>query len=298
MRLIAPTPAGEPPPASVVAARDAVPDEAALRAIVTAIAEPRHNLRQPQANRRVADWLAARLGALGLAPEVVGDSRTVLARGAGQRPRLLIGAHYDSVPGSPGADDNASACAAALGAAQALRQAAPELPVAFAFFNCEEDGLLGSREFVRLLPELALPLRGVHVLEMVGYRDARSGAQSLPPLPIAAPDTGDFVALIANHRSAALLAEAIAAAGWSALPALGLQLHDGMEHLLPLFKRSDHASFWAAGLPALMWTDTAEFRNPHYHQASDTPETLDYAFLREVTQLLVGAVVSGSSEAG
>ena len=66
----------------------------------------------------------------------------------------------------------------------------------------------------------------------------------------------------------------------------GLKVYFGVEQSLPVLGRSDHEPFWKAGIPAVMWTDTAEFRNPHYHQRSDTPETLDYGFLRAVTQVL------------
>jgi hypothetical protein len=77
---------------------------------------------------------------------------------------------------------------------------------------------------------------------------------------------------------------------------LGLKVYLGIEKYFPVLGRSDHAPFWKAGLPALMWTDTSEFRNPHYHQTTDTPDTLDYAFLRRVTQLLVAAVLTESRE--
>jgi hypothetical protein len=76
----------------------------------------------------------------------------------------------------------------------------------------------------------------------------------------------------------------------SELPLLGLEVMDGVEQGLPVLLRSDHAPFWEARIPALMWTDTSEFRNPHYHQPTDTPETLDYEFLARVTRALVGCV--------
>jgi hypothetical protein len=75
------------------------------------------------------------------------------------------------------------------------------------------------------------------------------------------------------------------------LPVYGLKLYAGVERLIPDLARSDQEPFWRVGVPALMWTDTADFRNPHYHQTTDTPDTLDYDFLRRVTQLLVAQVL-------
>ena len=76
------------------------------------------------------------------------------------------------------------------------------------------------------------------------------------------------------------------------LPVMGLKVWFGLENMFPVLKRSDHAPFWQAKMAALMWTDTAEFRNPNYHRITDTPDTLDYTFLRQVTQLLIARVLT------
>lgn len=202
---------------------------------------------------------------------------------------MLLGAHYDSVPDTPGADDNGSAVAACLECAKHCREQAIGAAM-FVFFNREEDGLLGSTEFVEHLTSQSIwNVAEAHIFEMVGFCTRARGSQRLPPgLPaVAAPDVGDFLALLANQRSNAI-AEQLLTLTASYLPelrVLALKMYLGIERFFAHLHRSDHAPFWQAGIPSLMWTDTSEFRNPHYHQASDTPETLDYDFLAHVARL-------------
>lgn len=261
-----------------------------LRSFVERFAFPRHYLAEPAANRRARDGLVALLREFGYEPALHGPADTVVAA-AGPGPYLLLGAHYDSVPGCPGADDNASGVAAALEAARLARRHGLG-GVMVAFFNREEDGLLGSRAFVADLPGRPdWAVAEAHVFEMVGYRDRAAGSQRLPPgLPgVATPPAGDFLGLLSNRRSNAA-AEAVlrlAATYVPELPVLALKTYLGVERLVGHLHRSDHAPFWAAGVPAVMWTDTAEFRNPHYHRPTDTPATLDYPFLAAVTRLAV-----------
>jgi len=284
--------------ARIVRALEEVTEDA-LRELVETLATPRHFEAEPEANRRTGAWIETRLRSYGYETCAQGPWANVVALPAGRmdKPLVLIGAHYDSVPGSPGADDNASAVAALLECARCLGGQFPGAPVAFVAFNREEDGLAGSRDFVReYLPGSGLSVREAHVLEMVGYRDGRSGSQRLPAdLPIRIADVGDFLGLVANQRSHAVLGRVLRTAkGYvGGLPVLGLKVYLGLEKRFPHLRRSDHDPFWEAKLPAVMWTDTAEFRNPHYHRPTDTPETLDYAFLRDVTRLLV-AVALGS----
>jgi Zn-dependent M28 family amino/carboxypeptidase len=211
-------------------------------------------------------------------------------------PYLLLGAHYDSVPGTPGADDNGSAVAVCLECARLLEE--NEIgSTMIVLFNREEDGLLGSSEFVA---NFAAPSEWVieeaHVFEMVGFCTHAPGSQRLPPgLPaVAAPDVGDFLALLANRRSNAIAENllTLAATYVPQSPVLALKIYLGIERFFGHLLRSDHAPFWEAGIPAIMWTDTSEFRNPHYHLASDTPETLDYDFLSQVAKLALARAVS------
>ncbi len=219
----------------------------------------------------------------------VGKSRNVCS-GRPSEARVLIGAHFDSVPGTPGADDNASAVAVLLAAAQAL---GGHKDVMYVAFNAEECDLAGSREFVKEMAGDLKLLEQVHVLEMVGYRDRRPGSQRNPLPLVAAPTTGDFLGVVANTDT--LVDRIVERAASVAVPVVGLtvppELPAGaVRQLSPHLLRSDHAPFWERGVPAAMWTDTAEFRNPHYHRSTDTPDTLDYEFMAEVAGLLVAVV--------
>jgi len=166
-----------------------------------------------------------------------------------------------------------------------------ELDIAFVAFNREEDGLLGSADFVRNFLPRDWPLKEVHILEMVGYCDHTPGSQRMPDgLPIKLRhDRGDFLALVSNRKSNALIQPILrsAATYLPAFPVWGLKVFFGLEHRFQDIRRSDHAPFWDQGIPALMWTDTSEFRNANYHQRTDTPDTLDYEFMADVTRLLI-----------
>ncbi len=138
-------------------------------------------------------------------------------------------------------------------------------------------------------------VREAHILEMVGYCDHRPGSQAIPAgLPIQVPDRGDFLGILANQDSTAMASTVLQTARtyWPDFPVLSLKVFAGAEKLLPVLQRSDHAPFWTAGVPAILWTDTAEFRNLHYHQATDTPDTLDYEFLRSVSQILIATILT------
>jgi len=271
-------------------------DGARLRAWVERIAAPRHLAAEPERNRATANWLRDELLSMGYRVERQGELANILAlpRTAPEAV-ILVGAHYDSVPECPGADDNGSAVAAMLGCAAALSLLRPAPPVVFAAFNGEEDGLLGSRDFVgTYLPRASFTVRCAHVLEMVGFASARPGSQRVPAgLPIELPDRGDFLGLLANGGSRAVMDLVLRRAGAHVpeLPVAGACVPPGVEAYLPVLERSDHAPFWSAGIPAVMWTDTAEFRNPHYHRPTDTPDTLDYGFLLGVTRLLAASVL-------
>lgn len=271
-----------------VAAALAAVSPTRLRGLIDALSFPRHYAAERRANVRARDFLVAHLRGLGYTPALQGSYDNVVATAGDVAAggALLLGAHYDSVPGTPGADDNASAVAACLECARLLagRDAGP---VAVVLFNREEDGLLGSTEYVADLPPGAVA--EAHVFEMVGYCTTAPGSQRMPPgLPATlAPDVGNFLGLLANRGSNAAAEELVRlAAGYvPGFPVLALKMYLGVEKLFGHLHRSDHAPFWKAGIPAVMWTDTADFRNPHYHQPSDTPDTLDYDFLARVTRL-------------
>jgi Zn-dependent M28 family amino/carboxypeptidase len=216
-------------------------------------------------------------------------------------PLVIVGAHYDSLPETPGADDNASAVAALLELAAWL---GPRLAGAGAWsarlqlaaYDQEEDNLLGSRWHSR---RMAGPLRGMLSLEMLGYTDRRPGGQRLPPqLAGLYPDVGDFIGVVANQASTDLAGEVTRSLRRvEGLPVEALVV-PGNGEALPDSRRSDHASFWDRGQPALMVTDTSFLRNPHYHQRTDTPDTLDYPFLARVAAgvcIAVADLLSGGA---
>ena len=259
-----------------------------LRAFVEALAFPRHYFAENRANRRARDLLVEFGKGFGYVPTLQGEFDNVVMSSAGpvDSPRLLLGAHYDSVPGTPGADDNASAVAVCLECARLIKRHGIG-GVTIVFFNREEDGFLGSRNFVA--EGQAQNIGEAHIFEMVGYRSRAANSQKLPSgLPLLSPPTvGDFLALLANSGSNAIADELIdvAASYVPHFPVSALKVYLGLEKAIGHLNRSDHAPFWQAGIPAIMWSDTAEFRNPNYHSTSDTPDPLDYEFMSDVAKL-------------
>ena len=205
---------------------------------------------------------------------------------------LLIGAHYDTVAGSPGADDNASALAVLLESAHRLKDRLVARPLWFAAFCLEEHGLLGSRAFISGLKQAGQPLDGAIVLECVGYASREAGSQRTPSgVPIPVPTVGNFLGIVGNEASRDLIAAVDRSARRAAgmIPTLALAV-PGRGENLPDVRRSDHAAFWDEGYRAVMLTDTANFRNPHYHQPTDTLDTLDLDFLEGVADMVVACV--------
>ncbi len=206
---------------------------------------------------------------------------------------LLIGAHYDTVLGSPGADDNASSLAVLLELARVLAPMGGQLKLQFAAFSLEESGFIGSTAYLNTIEEKGDAIWGAIILECVGYTDSKPQSQRTPPgLPFALPEVGDFIGLLGN-----LSAEPIKTAFETAvetyvpgLPQIAF-LVPGKGEMLPDSRRSDHVPFWDKGHRAVMLTDTANFRNPHYHQRTDTIETLDLSFITKVVKSLVATVV-------
>src|SRR5207244_3343795 len=208
-------------------------------------------------------------------------------------PPLIIAAHYDTVEGSPGADDNASALAVMLEVARNLRGVPLTRSVRFIAFCLEEENLLGSLAYASSLQEANEEICGAIVLECVGFARAEDGSQQQPSIPIAVPTVGDFLGIVGNVVSAPLV-KAVEAAANQAVPELKTVslLVPGNGELLPDTRRSDHAAFWHHGYPAVMLTDTANFRNPHYHQPTDTFETLNLAFMEQVARAVTAAAIA------
>lgn len=206
-------------------------------------------------------------------------------------PPLMLAAHFDTVEGSPGADDNASALAVMLHVAYQVKHLKLGRPIWFIAFNLEEENLLGSQAYTSLLRKSSATIHGAIVLECVGYASHHANSQKIPPgVPIAVPTTGNFLAVIGNERSQSLTSS-VAQAMKSHLPIVPLVV-PGNGEKLPDTRRSDHTSFWEQGFPAVMLTDTANFRNPHYHRPTDTLETLNLDFIASVADGVLAAVTA------
>jgi hypothetical protein len=223
----------------------------------------------------------------------------VLERRGTRQPEeiVVIGAHYDTVPETPGADDNASAVAMLLEVARLTQGRACGRTLRFVSFPCEEPPhfytqTMGSEVYAQGCRARGEQIVGMICLEMVGYYLDTPGSQDVPPaipffLRWLFPSRGDFLAAVSNLRS------------WRFLRgfrrgfkrATGLRLFAiALPEWVHEIRLSDNSSFWDNGYPALMVTDTSFLRNPHYHAATDTAETLDYERLAAATVGVVGAV--------
>lgn len=207
--------------------------------------------------------------------------------------QIVVGAHYDSAPGTPGADDNASGVAAALELARAFATRAPARTVRFVFFTNEEPPWfetprMGSEVAARAARAAGDDVRAMLSLETMGYFDDAEGAQHYPwPFSRFYPSTGHFLAFVGDSDSRDLVRECVRVfRAHATLAADGAALPRAVEGA----GWSDHAPYWRAGYRAVMVTDTAPFRNPHYHRATDLPPTLDLARLARAVQGLTAVV--------
>jgi len=195
---------------------------------------------------------------------------------------FILGAHYDTVPGSPGADDNASGISVLLEVARNIQAGQLEFTVRLVAFSLEEYNFVGSTHYVENLKKRGEKILGMISLEMVGFTGP---GQSYPPYlnPKYYPNLGDFIAIIGNEGSKELL-EKVCQSFKTHIPQLPLESlvvpgkGEGMEEV----RLSDHSPFWDEGFPALMVTDTSFLRNPNYHLPSDRMETLDFEFMQKV----------------
>jgi Zn-dependent M28 family amino/carboxypeptidase len=234
-----------------------------------------------------ADFIEASLTSAGLTPrrvsyEVGGRaSYNIEVEIRGTRPEIfVVGAHYDSVTGSAGANDNGSGVAALLALARRFAGKTPGQTLRFVAFVNEEPpyflgGEMGSLVYAKRCQERGDRISGMISLETIGYFSDTPGSQTYPApgLGMFYPKTGNFIGFVANLPSRALLRKAIAIfRAQKKIPAEGAALPGAV----PGVGWSDHWSFWQCGYPAIMLTDTAPFRYPHYHEPTDTPDKLDY----------------------
>jgi hypothetical protein len=212
---------------------------------------------------------------------------------------ILVGAHYDSVAGSPGANDNGSGVAAMLELSRFFANRDPARTIRFVAFVNEEPPFfqtpqMGSRVYAKMAKTRGDDIRGMICLETMGYYSDQRGGQRYPfPFNLFYPNRGNFIGFVSNLRSRSVMHRAVRAfrahsdfpveccATWGRIPGVDW---------------SDHASFWREGYPSFMVTDTAPYRYPDYHTAQDTPEKIDYDSLARVTEGLCGTIASLAAE--
>lgn len=262
------------------------------------------NVFAPESLAAAADLLDRELTAAGYRVErqryevdAVGMSAENLIaeiRGSARPERIVvIGAHYDSVDGSPGADDNATGVAALLELARRFAKEKPEKTLRFVAFVNEEPPLfqtrdMGSWQYAKRCDERGETIAGMICLESLGYYDDTPGSQQYPP-PMAPlyPNTANFIGFVGNLRSRALVTKTVRAfRRTTSFPAESAVLPE----IISEVGWSDQWAFWQFEWPALMVTDTAPFRNPHYHTPFDRPETIDYERFARVVEGLAGVV--------
>ncbi len=262
----------------------------------------RHVPGRPQALQAAADYVQAQLAAAGdnvhrQTYHVAGhDCHNLFVERPGHRRPdeiVVVGAHYDSVPGSPAANDNASGVAGLLGLAQDLRDVPNDRTLRLVAFVNEEAPYghtpqMGSWVYAHACRQRNERITGMLCLETIGCYSNRPGSQRYPPgLGWFYPSRGNFIALIANTRSARLVRRVVR--GFRANEAFPCQAV-ALPESVTAIARSDHWSFWQHDYPALMVTDTAPFRYRHYHTPQDTPDKIDYERTARVVRGLGHAV--------
>lgn len=273
-----------------------------LRRHVTELARSDRNLQRPEALERAARYIERTFAEAGLDPQAhvfesagasVRNIEVDIPGGSGPgRALVVIGAHYDSVPGSPGADDNASGVAALLELARMLaKDPAGSASLRLVAFVNEEPPYfmsthMGSEAWARRARERNESIRGMVSLEMLGSFNDAPGSQAYPP-PIGwlYPDRGNFIAFVGDLGARGFVRQAIGAfRAHATIPSEGIAAPSA----IPGIHWSDHWSFRRHGYPAIMVTDTSFFRYSHYHLYTDTPDKLDYERMARVTVGVAG----------
>lgn len=282
-------------------------DEARLKDDVTVIAAP----RVPQSDhwREVQDLCAERFAQYGFEVERhdYGTGINVIGKRAGlDKPdeQVIISAHYDHIANCPGADDNATGVAAVLETARVVAQAKLSRTLVLACWDQEELGLLGARAYASRAKQNGDHIIAMTSLEMIGYKNDAPNSQKIPAgfevlfaqQYQAVADNefrADFVSIVALDSAAQLANAFVTRAKEGDLPTSLITLTPEMaaNPLLSDLTRSDHAAFWIEGYPALMITDTSNFRYAQYHcrNGDDLPGLLSFGFLHDITQASVAA---------
>ncbi len=209
--------------------------------------------------------------------------------------RIIVGAHYDTCGDTPGADDNAGAVAGLLALANMLKGSRHDCAIELIAYANEEPpffrtGDMGSARHAKAIIADKIDVKAMLCLEMIGYFSDEEGSQSypIPGMELFFPDKGNFIAIIGNWDSITP-ARHIQRSMKPYIPTVRLNMPAIGDSGLDF---SDHRNFWAAGLPAVMITDTSFYRNPNYHEPTDTPNTLDYARMAKTVAGIYQAVIS------
>jgi Zn-dependent M28 family amino/carboxypeptidase len=279
-----------------------------IRSHIEGLEGERHPSTSPETLDYAADYIADSLRYIGYDMDFHSFTdndrlyRNIIATRRGSHlpnERVVVLAHYDTVVGTPGADDNASGVAVLLEIAQVLAPFTFERTVHFIGVNLEENenaddphsGTRGSRALASYARENNWNIEGVVVLESVAYAGVNVVQSTPSGVPVPVPEIGDFVAVIGNEQSRELVDCFVRAAERyrGDLPHIELVV-PGNGESLPDSRRSDHAPFWDEGFKAIMVTDTTNFRNPHYHRPTDTLSTLNLYFATKVCCATAGVV--------
>jgi hypothetical protein len=265
------------------------------------------NVFRPDRLKVAAEHLEATLRELGHSVEAqtfesrgipVRNLEVVQAGGSLADEIVVVGAHYDSVLGCPGANDNGSGVAAVLELTRLL--ASRELPrtVRFVLFVNEEPpffqtGDMGSLHYARRCRERGEDIVAMLTLETMGYFSDEDGTQHYPfPFGLFYPSRGNFIAFVGNLSSQRLVRRAVGSfRRHASIPSEGAAVPGGLTGV----GWSDHWSFWQQGYPGVMVTDTAPFRYAEYHTVADTPDRVRYGHLARVVAGLEGVIVDLAS---
>lgn len=289
-----------------------------IRSHIQILQGVRHPVTAPEALNQAADYIHSELSSLGCETsehrffEDHREYRNILGLKRGIRDpekQILMIAHYDTEQATPGANDNASGVAAILEIARVFRPLLFETSVLFAGISLEESkwgvrsgdatSSITSFGFARGSQALAAHARksGWNILGVINFEEIAYAGDSIPQkplegLPIQLPKVGNFIGVVGNEVSASLVEGFVQSILRYAIPLPCVPLVvPGNGEVFPDTRGSDHAPFWDAGYQAIMLTDTANFRTPHYHHESDTLETLNLDFTAEVCRAAVGLAI-------
>jgi hypothetical protein len=296
------------PATSAASLRDCV-DKAKVTEDINFVAQPRspgtphHQAVQDLCKQRFEEaGMTVTVDDYGSGVNVIG----VKEGGSKAAERVLISGHYDAVPDCAGADDNGTGTVAVLETARVLKNAKFARTLVLACWDEEEDGLIGAEAYAAKAKASGENIVVMASLEMIGFKTTAPNTQEVPtgfevlfPDQYAALQTtnfvGDFLTIIPDTSARASADRVAFHGGEIGLPTVLLEITEALKKnpVIGDVRRSDHAAFWDADIPAMMLTDTSEFRNPNYHcyTTEDTVDTLDLDFLTDNTRAVVGATV-------